>query len=418
MTTLPSGLRIVTDTAPSVETLAIGVWVGVGTRHENAAENGIAHMLEHMMFKGTTTRTSKQISDLIENAGGHMNAYTGREITAYYITILNDHLDLTIDVLSDIIQNSTFPEDEIDRERAVIIQEIKMYEDSPDDLVFDYAQQNAYPGQSLGASGLGLPDVISKIGQADLKRYISTHYGADRMVISAAGDLDHDQFVAKIARAFDHLPAPNGSEGTGLVAARYTPTPALVEKDTEQVHFILGFDGIARRDPRHPTQRVLSNILGGGTSSRLWQEIREKNGLVYSIYSYLDSYQDGGLMGIYAGTGADEIAKVVPLAIDQIKSMCAHIDEDEIARAKTQIISSVRMGREKMMTRTDQQGRFVLGHGKPFDIPSFVERISAVTAQDVMQLAKDVYAKDPLISAVGPLEHLMSAEEIRARLLA
>lgn len=418
MTTLPSGLRIVTDSAPSVETLAIGVWVGVGTRHEQASENGIAHMLEHMMFKGTTSRTSKQISDLIENAGGHMNAYTGRELTAYYITILNDHLDLTIDVLADIIQNSAFPEDEIDRERAVIIQEIKMYEDSPDDLVFDYAQQNAYPGQSLGASGLGLPEVIAKIGQSDLKRYISTHYGADRMVISAAGDIDHDAFVTKIAKAFDHLPAPNGSEGTGLVPANYTPTPMLMEKDTEQVHFILAFNGIARLDPRHATQRVLSNILGGGTSSRLWQEIREKNGLVYSIYSYLDSYQDGGLMGVYAGTGAEEVAKVVPLAIEQIKSMSVHIDDDEIARAKTQIISSVRMGREKMMTRTDQQGRYVLGHGKPFDVPSFVERISAVTAKDVMELAKDLYSKEPLIAALGPLGQMMSVDEIKSRLAA
>ncbi len=419
LTTLPNGLRIITDHASEMDSLALGVWVGVGTRHENLYENGIAHMLEHMMFKGTPSRTSKQISDQIEDAGGHFNAYTGRETTAYYIRILKDHLDLSLNVLSDMLQNSLFPEDEIERERAVILQEIKMYEDNPDDLVFEYTQKSAFPDQALGASGLGTPAIVSKINQTDLKNYIGLHYAPNRIVISCAGDVDHDAFVKKVAKTFSNLPAKNlVGQDPGYKAAQYAPHHSLLQKDTEQAHIVLAFEGLSRLDPRYPTQRILSNILGGGTSSRLWQEIREKHGLVYTIQSFQDSYQDSGLFGIYAGTGPDELQKLIPLAVEQIRSMSNHVSDQELARAKTQITSSTRMGREKMMTRADQQGRYVLNHGVPFEVMPYVEKINSVTAQNVIDLAQDIFARKLLVSAVGPIGNLMTPEEIQQKIVA
>ena len=419
MTTLNNGLRIVTDAAPSVETLAMGVWVGVGTRHEDAHENGIAHMVEHMMFKGTRTRTAKQISDEIEDAGGHHNAYTGKEITAYYIKSLNDHLDLNIDILADMVQNSTFPEEEIERESGVIQQEIKMYEDSPDDMVFEYALKHAYPDQSIGASGLGTPEIVAGIGKDHLNRYIGTHYAPNRTLISAAGDLDHGSFVKKIEKAFDHLPAENRKNAnTWFVTANYTPSAAIHEKDIEQAHLVMGFKGVSRLDPRYPAQRLLSNILGGGSSSRLYQEIREKHGLVYSIYTFQDSYQDTSLFGLYAGTGPDELEQLVPLAIEQILDIKSNITEQELTRAKTQITSSIRMSREKMMTRADQQGRYVMAHGEPFTVAEFVDKINAVTADDITKLATEIFASDLLVSAYGPVGKLMPVANMKEKLAA
>lgn len=416
LTTLPNGLRIITDPARTIESLAIGVWVGVGTRHENLTENGIAHMLEHMMFKGTTTRSTKDISDLVENAGGHYNAYTAKEMTAYYIRILDDHLDLTLDILADILQNSLFPEEEIERERSVILQEIKMYEDSPDDMVFENAQKAAFPDQSLGASGLGEADIVSRISRNDLKTYMGKHYTTNQIVISAAGDIDHDLFVKKVEALFTSLPA--GTTPSPVVTARYAPRHILVQKDIEQAHLIIGFEGLSRLDPSYQAQRIFSNILGGGASSRLWQEIREKHGLVYSIQTYQDSYQDGGLFGIYAGTGPDELEKLVPLAIDQIRSMRDGITANELARAKTQITSSVRMGREKMMTRADQQGRYVLSHGTNFDIARFTEKINEITEQDIKHVADKILSSQMMISAYGPIGKLMPPEDIRQKLAA
>jgi predicted Zn-dependent peptidase len=281
---LPNGIRIVTDKLAGAESIALGVWVGVGTRHEDMNQNGIAHMLEHMLFKGTPKRTAKDISEVIEDAGGHMNAYTGRETTAYYIHILKDHTDLALDVLADMLQNSTFPEDELERERAVILQEIHMYEDTPDDVVFERAQMAAYPNQTLGASGLGTIDIVKNINQNDLKNYIKSRYSADKIVISAAGAVEHDEFVAKVKSLLGNIPASQNSP-TWTTKANYQPSPSLVEKDTEQAHIVIGFQGISHSDPRYAAMRILTSVLGGGTSSRLWQEVREKRGLVYSIHS-------------------------------------------------------------------------------------------------------------------------------------
>ncbi|HOO50194.1 MAG TPA: pitrilysin family protein [Alphaproteobacteria bacterium] len=412
-TTLPNGLRIVTDNAPGIESLALGFWVGVGTRHELAQENGIAHMLEHMMFKGTATRSAKDLSDLIEDAGGYFNAYTAREVTAYYIRILKDHLDLSLNVLADMLQNSIFPEDEIEKERTVILQEIKMYEDSPDDMVFQNALEAAFPEQAVGSSGLGTPEIVSKISVPDLKTYIGKHYAAERIVISCAGDIDHDQFVALVEKYFLSFPAQSlNGNNPGYVAANYNPRHALVEKETEQAHIIIGFKGASKRSADYPTQRILSNILGGGTSSRLYHEIREKHGLVYTIQTFQDSYSDAGLFGVYAGTGPEELKKLIPLTIEQINSMADGVSEQEINRAKSQISSNVRMAREKMMTRADQQGRYMLTHGTTFDTQSYIEKINRVTEQDIIDYAKKLFTSPLMVSAYGPIGANVDPTEI------
>lgn len=416
-TTLPNGIRIVTDKLAGAESIALGVWVGVGTRHEGLVQNGVAHMLEHMLFKGTPNRTAKDISEVIEDAGGHMNAYTGRETTAYYIHILKDYTDLALDVLADMLQNSIFPEDELERERAVILQEIHMYEDTPDDVVFERAQLAAYPHQALGASGLGTIDIVRNLKQADLRSYIKDRYTCDKVVISAAGAVDHDEFVAKVARLFTTMSAANSSgKMPGLVAANYNPTPSLVEKDTEQAHIVIGFKGIAHHDPRYSAMRILSSVLGGGTSSRLWQEVREKRGLVYSVYSFRDSYVDAGQFGVYAGSSPENLPEMVPVMLDEMVKIQNGITEHELARAKMQIISGARMGREKVMTRVDQQGRHMLTYGTPFDIKELMDNVNAVTCEDVATLAKYVFATPMLVSAVGQLEKLMPVDDMRKRL--
>lgn len=417
MTTLPNGLRIVTDPIADAESIALGVWVGVGTRHEERTENGIAHMVEHMMFKGTATRTAQQISEAIEDAGGHINAYTGREMTAYYIHILKDHTDLALGVLSDMMQNATFPEDELERERQVIIQEVNMYLDTPDDLVFDLAQEAAYPDQALGAPGLGKVDILNRLQQADLFRYTRARYAPQHIVISAAGAVDHDVFVAKVAASFTNLPAAN-SNGSVLsfAPARFDPTASLIEKDTEQTHLVLGFHGIPRGDVRTHDIKILSNVLGGGTSSRLWQEIREKRGMVYSIYSYHETYVDDGQFGIYAGTSPENLPDMVPIMLSEIVKMREGVTEQEVQRAKNQMISGLRMGREKVMTRAEQQGRYVLSYGAPLDPLVLIDKINAVTAQGVKDLAQVIFDSPLLVSAIGPLSPLMSVDDMKKAL--
>lgn len=416
---LPNGIRIVTDALADVESIALGVWVGVGTRHEDLSQNGVAHMLEHMLFKGTATRSAKDISEVIEDVGGHMNAYTGRETTAYYIHLLKDHTDLALDVLADMLQHATFPDDELERERAVILQEIHMYEDTPEDMVFELAQLSAYPHQALGASGLGTQDIVKRLTSDDLRAYIASRYTADRIVISAAGAVDHDDLVAKVERAFAHIPTANRSGIVpGFVPAAYRPVTSLVEKETEQTHLVIGFQGIAHHDPRYAAMRILSSVLGGGTSSRLWQEVREKRGLVYSIYSFRDSYADDGQFGVYAGSSPNNLPELVPIILDEIGKIRNGITDQELVRAKTQIISGSRMSREKVMTRVDQQGRHMLTYGTPFQIQELIDSVSAVTADDVATLAQSVFATPLMVSAVGQLKSLMPVDVMTQRLAA
>lgn len=414
-TTLPNGMRIVTDTVSTVETVALGVWAAVGTRHERLSENGVAHMVEHMLFKGTPSMNAQKIAEVIEDVGGHMNAYTDREMTAYYIHLMRDHMDLALEVLADILQNSTMPEEEVERERGVILQEIKMYADSPDRQIFDNFQEAAYPGQALGAPGLGTADIISHMQRNTLLKYVSNHYNPERLVVSAAGPVDHDEFVRKIERLFTSLPKGSPDE---FKSADYQPTRSLHEKATEQSHLILGFQGVKRLDERYSAARLLSSILGGGMSSRLFQEIREKRGLVYSIYSFQDTFIDDGLFGIYAGTGPEHLEELMPVILNEIQSITKNVTEMELNRAKAQIKTGVLMARESISNRAEQQARHMVYFNKPFDVANLVKKIDAVRPEDISNLAKDIFSTQPTLAALGPIGNLMTYGSIQERLAA
>lgn len=415
-TTLPSGLRVITDTVREVDSVAVGVWADVGTRHENLAHNGVAHMVEHMMFNGTPTRTSLQIAEEIESVGGQMNAYTGREVTAYYIHLLKNDLPRAMDVLADIVQRPTFPDKELEKERGVILQEIGMTNDTPDDIVFDYYQETAYPGQALGAPILGRADIIQNMSKETLFDYVKRFYTPEKLVISAAGNVGHDEIVQYAKDMFGGL--PEDSHQT-YEPAQYKGGESRREKDLEQSHVVLGFQGVRRADPDYYASVLLATVLGGGMSSRLFQEVREKRGLVYSVYSSHSAYHDDGQFEIYAGTGPDKLPQLMPVLCDEaIKIMQSPVTAEELNRAKAQVRASLLMSRESMMSRANRQAKYMMSFGTAPDTQQLVEQIEAVTPDSLQALAQKIFSGAPTLSALGPLKKLSSFDVITEKLAA
>ncbi len=413
LTTLPSGLRIITDTVPTVDSVAVGVWASVGTRNEDLKHNGVAHMVEHMVFKGTPTRSAQDIAEQIENAGGHMNAYTSREVTSYHVHLLKDDLKLALDLISDIVQHSAMPEEEIVRERHVILQEIGMTYDTPDDFVFDLYQETAYPGQALGAPILGTAEIVANMPREALYDYVHRFYTPSRLVVSAAGNLNHQEVVRQVEDLFGDLPADSSHE---IIAADYKGGESRETRELEQSHFVLGFQGLAQTDDDHETAMILSTILGGGMSSRLFQEIREKRGLVYSIFSYHTGFHDDGQMEIYAGTGPDDLPELVPVLCEEICKVVDDISEEELVRAKAQRRSTLLMGRESMMSRADRQAKSVIYKGQGPDLSEKLKKIDAINKDEVCSIARKIFSSRPTLAALGPLDKLEDYESVRARL--
>ena len=414
VTRLENGLTVASDSMTSVETVSIGAWVGVGTRHEPAGDNGVAHLLEHMAFKGTERRSALDIAQEIEAVGGHMNAYTSRENTAFYAKVLADDAPLALDVISDILQHSTFDQEELSRERAVVLQEIGQALDTPDDIIFDHFQETAYPAQAIGRPVLGLADVVARLGQDSLRGYMGRHYSPGRMVVSAAGKIDHERLVALAARAFTALPGNGGDPESD--PADYRGGDFREDRDLEQVHLLLGFEAIGFRDPDHYTGLLLSTLLGGGMSSRLFQEVREKRGLVYSIYSFLSSYSDGGLLGIYAGTGEDEVAELIPVVCDEMVKLRDGIEAAELKRAQTQLKASILMGRESSGARAEQLAQQMLAFGRPIPTEEIVGKIEAVTLDDLSRLARRLVASPPTLATLGPISGVEDLDRLKSRL--
>jgi predicted Zn-dependent peptidase len=406
---------VITDSVPSVESVAIGIWADVGTRHENLAHNGVAHMVEHMMFKGTPTRSAAQIAEEIENVGGHMNAYTSREVTAYHIHLLREHMPLALNVLSDIIQNPTLPEEEIARERGVIVQEIGMTLDTPDDWVFDLHQETSFPGQALGAPILGRTEIIQGMQRETLADYVNTFYTPGRLIVSAAGNLEHKDIVDRVQGLLRGLPQDRKSE---IVPASYQGGEQRIQKDLEQSHVVLGFEGLARGDSDYYAATALATLMGGGMSSRLFQEVREKRGLVYSVFSFHHSYQDAGQFAIYAGCGENSLTELIPVLCDEIGKAREPVREEELARAKAQMKSSLLMGRESMMTRAGMQARHMIHFGGTLNIQERIEEIDALTVTDIARAARRIFSTAPALAALGPLGKLESFDNIRKRLAA
>lgn len=413
VTTLPNGLRVATDSMPDVPSVSIGCWVGVGTRNEPAEVNGVAHLVEHMMFKGTERRSAYRISEEIENVGGQINAYTTREQTAYYVKVLHEDTGLAVDLIGDMLQNSTMAEDELARERSVVLQEIGQAADTPDDIIFDHFQSAAYPDQSVGRPVLGLEEIVETLDRGALVDYVNRNYSASGMVLSAAGRIDHDQLVDMAGRVFDHLPA---GEAPLDEPARYCGGEFREVRDLEQMHLVLGFDGVGIHDPDYYAHSVFSTLLGGGMSSRLFQEVREKRGLVYSIYSFSGAYRDGGLFGIYAGTGEDEVEELIPVICDELIKVCQDVSDDEVARAAAQLRAGTLMAMEGSMSRCEQLGQQMLVYGRPVPVDEIVARIGEVDREAVLKVARRMRDSELTVAALGPISRLESYDRIKARL--
>jgi predicted Zn-dependent peptidase len=415
LSTLKNGLRIATDRIDTVDTVSLGLWVDVGTRHEPAEFNGVAHFLEHMAFKGTRRRSAQLIAEEIEAVGGQLNAYTSRESTAYYAKVLKEDLPLAVDILADIVQYSTFDATELERERTVILQEIGQANDTPDDIVFDHFQECAYPEQAIGRPVLGRPEIIRALDRDTVRAYLGDHYAAERMVLAAAGNLEHDRFGELAEQLFAELPA---RRAVGAEPARYAGGDRREARDLEQLHIILGFPGPTLEEPDFYTASVLSTALGGGMSSRLFQEIREKRGLVYAIHSFVHGYRDGGLFGIYAGTGETEAKELVPVLCGEIVRLAEGLGPLELARAKAQMKAGLLMSLESTSARCEQLAQHLLIHGTPFDPAAAVGRIEAVDGEAIGRVVARWQTAPPTLTALGPLSGLEPFDRVAARLAA
>ena len=417
ITTRPDGLRIATKLMPSVQTASVGVWIDVGARYEAPEVNGVAHMLEHMAFKGTRRRSARAIAEVIENVGGHLNAYTSREHTAYYARTMADDVPVAVDLLGDILQHSTFDESELARERTVVLQEIGQVHDTPDDLVFDLFQETAFPGQAIGRSILGPPEIVGGMPRQALVDYMGRHYGGPRMVLAAAGKVDHDQLVRLAEEHLAELPAP----GAALApeAARYEGGELRQARDLEQAHVILGLPAFSYHDEDFYALQVLSTALGGGMSSRLFQEIRENRGLAYSVVSFASNYADTGFLGVYAGTGENETAELVPVICDQLHELVGQPSEDELQRARAQLKASLMMGLESSFAQSEELARQLLIFGRRIPEDEVIEKIDAVDAAAIRRVGERVLAAgQPTVTAIGPVRHLPDFERVRAMMAA
>ncbi|MDA1132437.1 MAG: pitrilysin family protein [Proteobacteria bacterium] len=412
VTRLPGGLTVATDPMPGFETASVGVWVAAGARNESLDLNGVSHLLEHMAFKGTKRRTAQAIAEEIEAVGGHLNAYTSRELTAYYARVLKDDVPLAIDLLADILQHSSFDESELARERDVVVQEIGEAHDTPDDVVFDLLQEVAFPDQPLGRTVLGTPERVSGFRREQLSGYLADHYAASRMVIAAAGAVDHDALCELAAAAFADL-APDSVHDR--VPARYRGGEVREERDLEQVHLTVGFPSLAYDDPDYTAAQVFSTVLGGGMSSRLFQEVREKRGLAYSIFAFSQSYQDVGLFGIYAGTSPQQVDELLDVAGDQLAAVCEGIDDIEAARARAQHKAAILMSLESSSARAEQLARQLLIYGRPIPPSELAARIDAVDTTALSRVARRITAATPSFALVGPGARSGAYDRLAAR---
>jgi len=400
ITKLPSGLTVVTDTMAHLETAALGVWTGVGGRDEKADEHGMSHLLEHMAFKGTTRRTAQQIAEEIEAVGGDLNAATSNETTAYYARVLKADVALGLDVLSDILANPSFDAEELEREKSVIEQEIGAAQDTPDDVIFEHLSELCYPDQPLGRSLLGTPQTLASFSRDNLHNYLSTHYHGPDMVVAAAGAVDHKHVVAEVEQRFGSFadtPAPK-------------PMPAMfgkggsrvIHRDLEQAHLTLALEGVPQSDLSLFSLQVFSNILGGGMSSRLFQEVREKRGLCYSIYTFHAAFSDTGFFGLYTGTDPADAPEMMEVIVDEMNNAVETLTEQEIARSKAQMKAGLLMGLESCSTRAEQMARHILAYGRPLPVDELVARIDAVSVETTRNAARGLLTRSrPAIVALG-----------------
>ena len=414
---LANGITVVTDTMATIESVALGIWIKSGARDERDDEHGIAHLLEHMAFKGTGSRSAMDIASQIEDVGGEINAATSVETTSYYARVLKRDMPLAIEILADILSDARFDEDELRREKHVILQEIGAAHDTPDDVVFDRFTETAFRHQTIGRSILGTPDTIAEFSSDDLRAFVKRQYSADRIVIVAAGALTHEELMAEVEKRFSHFQKANGlkpAPAANYVGGDYREDRALMD-----AHIVLGFEGRAFHVRDFYASQILSMILGGGMSSRLFQEVREKRGLCYSVYAFHWGFSDTGIFGVHAATGKEDIAELVPVIISELRRASEDISAAEVDRARAQYRAGLLMSQESAASRAGQIARQMLLYGHPVTVEELMERLSNITAERLTDLALRLFqGPKPTISAVGPIAALPSHTGIHGALTA
>ena len=410
-TTLKNGLNIITSRRPETETVSLGIWVNTGSAYETKDVNGISHFIEHMVFKGTKKRDALAISEDIENVGGQTNAYTSREFTAFYAKMLKSDVELAIDVIADFITSPTFDAEEMKKEKEVVVQEIKQSIDTPDDAIFDYFQEKAFENLPLGRTILGPAETVRSFDASQMRAYMKTHYGADNMIVVAVGNIDHEAFVKMVDK---RLGTYHNKTDFKDEKQTYTGGFCIEQRDIEQAHVLLGFNGIEYKNPMYYPVTVFSTIFGGSMSSRLFQEVREKRGLVYTVYSFTNSHTKSGLFGIYAGTSADELKTLMPVMTDEIKKITDEkVSDKELSRAKTQLKASMLMALESSSSTAEVMARQYLIHGRIIPTDEVVSRIDAVTKDDIQKAAQLLFSSDPTYALLGNLKKYPSYDEVQ-----
>jgi predicted Zn-dependent peptidase len=413
VTRLDNGLTIATETMAHVATATLGVWVGAGSRHELIDEHGLSHLIEHMAFKGTARRTARQIAEDVENVGGEINAATSTEFTFYSARVLGENVDLALDVLGDILRNSVFDDAELAREKGVILQEYAAVEDTPDDLIHDAFMETAFAGQAIGRPILGRPATIKSFGPAAIRAFMAREYAPDRMVVAAAGAVEHDMIVAAGGAMFGDLRV---AQPRDTAPARYVGGERLLPRKLEQANLILGLPGCSFKEPCFYATHMFAQVLGGGLTSRLWHEVREKRGLAYQVDAFHWPFSDCGLFGIGAGTSGSDLPQLIEVAIDCALQATRDIDEAEIARAKAQLKVALLAALETPGGRIERNARQLLAWGRIIPIEEIVARVDAVTVEHVRQAGAHLLSGVPTVSAIGPIKRLQPLNHIAARL--
>jgi predicted Zn-dependent peptidase len=402
ITTLPSGLRIVSERMNHASTVSLGVWISAGSRDEAPDQHGLAHLLEHMAFKGTARRSARQIAEEIEAVGGDINAATSIEYTCYTARTLEEDLPLAVDILADILMNSSFADDELAREKGVILQEIAAVEDTPDDLVYDMFMARVFAEQPLGRPILGTPETVSAFDATAIRAYLAAHYTASRMVVSAAGAVDHDTLVDLVSAAFADLPGASRDDRVAAPPAHYTGGETRRVARTDQSHLVIGFRGQSFTGAAHYPLQVLATVMGGGLSSRLFQEVREMRGLAYAIDAFHWAFTDTGVFAIGAGTSPKDIPELVRVCMNCLRDAGQTITETEVARARAQMKVGLLGALEVPGGRVEQLARQMLTFGRVIPRSEIAARIDGVTAEAVRAEAIALLASPPTLAMVGP----------------
>jgi predicted Zn-dependent peptidase len=411
LTILPSGLRIVSQRMDHAATVSLGIWIGAGSRDELPHEHGLAHLLEHMAFKGTARRNALEIAEEIESVGGDLNAATSVEYTCYTARVLGSDLGLAVDILSDILTAPALTDEELKREKGVILQEISAVQDTPDDLVYDRFLQAAFPDQPLGRPILGTAKTVKGFTPDAIRAYLARHYHAGNMVLAASGAVDHEQLVALAKQHLSALPAKPAAP-LARTDGRYVGGEARIKGDEEQVHLVLGFPGLPFKDGAHYPLQIFSSVLGGGLSSRLFQEVREQRGLAYAIDAFHWPFSDCGVFGISAGTAPEDVAELIEVALASLRKAAEDVSEVEVARARAQMKVGLLASLESPGGKLEQMARQVLLFGRAIPREELSARLDAVTLDDVRAAGRSLLGHQPTIAAVGPLQGLPPAKRL------